>query len=199
MPAAGSRKRPRRSPSWLSGEGGWVSIGTDCGRWRGFPSAAAEASRDSREHRRARSSRETAAIAAPASSRRPRTRRRWLRILLLLPVLFVVVTALQVAVLRFVDPPTSAFMPARPAQAWGEGEWGYRVAYDWRDMEAIAASLPMSVIAAEDQNFAHHPGFDLEAIGKAMDSNARGGRVRGGSTISQQVAKNLFLWQGRSW
>jgi len=122
-----------------------------------------------------------------------------LRILLLLPVLFVVVTALQVAVLRFVDPPTSAFMLARQAQAWGEGEWRYRVAYDWRDMEAIAASLPMSVIAAEDQNFAHHPGFDLEAIGKAMDSNARGGRVRGGSTISQQVAKNLFLWQGRSW
>ncbi len=122
-----------------------------------------------------------------------------MRILLLLPVLFVVVTALQVAVLRFVDPPTSAFMLARQAQAWGEGEWGYRVAYDWRDMEAIATSLPMSVIAAEDQNFARHPGFDLDAIGKAMDNNARGGRVRGGSTISQQVAKNLFLWQGRSW
>ena len=66
-------------------------------------------------------------------------------------------------------------------------------------MEAIATSLPMSVIAAEDQNFARHPGFDLDAIGKAMDNNARGGRVRGGSTISQQVAKNLFLWQGRSW
>ena len=122
-----------------------------------------------------------------------------MRVLLLLPVLFVVVTVAQVAVLRFVDPPTSAFMLARQAQAWGQGDWTYRVAYDWRDLDAIAPSLPMSVIAAEDQNFASHPGFDLDAIGKALDSNARGGRVRGGSTISQQVAKNLFLWQGRSW
>lgn len=114
-------------------------------------------------------------------------------------MLFVAVTAAQVAVLRFVDPPTSAFMLARQAEAWGQGQWGYRVAHEWRDLAQIAPSLPMSVIAAEDQNFAGHPGFDLDAIGKAMDSNARGGRVRGGSTISQQVAKNLFLWQGRSW
>ncbi len=119
--------------------------------------------------------------------------------LLLLPVLFVAFTALQVLVLRFVDPPTSAFMLARQAEAWRAGDWRYRVAYDWRDLERIAPSLPMSVVAAEDQNFATHPGFDLDAIGKAMDSNARGGRTRGASTISQQVAKNLFLWQGRSW
>ena len=119
--------------------------------------------------------------------------------LLLLPVLFVAFSALQVLVLRFVDPPTSAFMLARQAEAWRAGDWRYRVAYDWRDLERIAPSLPMSVVAAEDQNFATHPGFDLDAIGKAMDSNARGGRTRGASTISQQVAKNLFLWQGRSW
>ena len=55
------------------------------------------------------------------------------------------------------------------------------------------------MIAAEDQNFAAHSGFDLEAIEKAIEHNARGKRMRGGSTISQQVAKNLFLWQGRSW
>ena len=108
-------------------------------------------------------------------------------------------SALQVAVLRFVDPPTSAFMLARQGEAWRQGGWGFRVAYDWRDLEDISRYLPMAVIAAEDQNFASHSGFDLKAIEKALDHNARGKRVRGGSTISQQVAKNLFLWQGRSW
>lgn len=107
-------------------------------------------------------------------------------------------SALQVAVLRFVDPPTSAFMLARQGEAWRQGDWGFRVAYDWRDLEDISRYLPMAVIAAEDQNFASHSGFDLKAIEKALDHNARGKRVRGGSTISQQVAKNLFLWKGRS-
>ncbi len=108
-------------------------------------------------------------------------------------------SALQVAVLRFVDPPTSAFMLARQGEAWRQGDWRFRVAYDSRDLEDISGYLPMAVIAAEDQNFASHSGFDLKAIEKALDHNARGKRVRGGSTISQQVAKNLFLWQGRSW
>jgi len=128
--------------------------------------------------------------------RRRRWRWRWL---LWLPLAFVVATVLQVAVLRFVDPPTSAFMLARQGEAWRQGDWGFRVAHDWRDLDDIAPHLPLAVIAAEDQRFATHPGFDLEAIGKALDHNARGKRVRGGSTISQQVAKNLFLWQGRSW
>ena len=129
----------------------------------------------------------------------PRPRRRWLRLLLWLPLLFVVATALQVAVLRFVDPPASAFMLARQGEALRQGDWGFRVAYDWRDLDDISPYLPLAVIAAEDQNFAAHSGFDLEAIEKAIEHNARGKRMRGGSTISQQVAKNLFLWQGRSW
>ena len=129
----------------------------------------------------------------------PRPRRRWLRLLLWLPLLFVVATALQVAVLRFVDPPASAFMLARQGEALRKGDWGFRVAYDWRDLDDISPYLPLAVIAAEDQNFAAHSGFDLDAIEKAIEHNARGKRMRGGSTISQQVAKNLFLWQGRSW
>ncbi len=128
---------------------------------------------------------------------RPR-RRRW-RWLLWLPLLWLAASVLQVAVLRFVDPPTSAFMLARQGEAWRQGDWGFRVAHDWRDLAQISPHLPLAVIAAEDQHFATHPGFDLEAIEKAMDHNARGKRVRGASTISQQVAKNLFLWQGRSW
>lgn len=125
-------------------------------------------------------------------------RRSWLRWLLALPFLFAAGSALQVLMLRFVDPPFSAFMVARQLEAWGEGDWTLRVAYDWRDLDRIAVSLPLSVVAAEDQNFAHHSGFDFKAIEKARASNAKGRRLRGGSTISQQVAKNLFLWQGRS-
>lgn len=125
--------------------------------------------------------------------------RRWLRWLLALPFLFAAASILQVAVLRFVDPPLSAFMVARQLEAWSEGDWRFLVSYRWRDIERIAPSLPVSMVAAEDQNFAEHGGFDLKAIQKARANNAKGRKVRGASTISQQVAKNLFLWQGRSW
>lgn len=134
-------------------------------------------------------------------------RRRWLRWLLALPFLFAAASVLQVAVLRFFDPPFTAFMAARMVEAWGQGEVGFRVAYDWRDLDEMAPSLPLSMVAAEDQNFATHRGFDLAAIEKARVHNRkmveraekRGRpvtRLRGASTISQQVAKNLFLWQG---
>jgi len=126
-------------------------------------------------------------------------RRRWLRWLLALPFLCMAASALQVAVLRFVDPPFSAFMAGRQLEAWRAGDFGFRIAYDWRDAGAITPSLPLAMLAAEDQNFASHRGFDLEAIRKARISNERGGPLRGASTISQQVAKNLFLWPGRSW
>lgn len=125
--------------------------------------------------------------------------RRWLRWMLAFPFLFAAASILQVAVLRFVDPPLSAFMVARQLEAWGEGDWRFLVSYRWRDIEMIAPSLPVSMVAAEDQNFAEHGGFDLKAIQKARVNNAKGRKVRGASTISQQVAKNLFLWQGRSW
>jgi monofunctional biosynthetic peptidoglycan transglycosylase len=140
--------------------------------------------------------RQGAAIASGTGKRGVRKLWKWL---LWLPLLFVLATALQVALLRFLDPPMSAFMAARQGEAWREGNWDFRVAYDWRDLGDISPYMPLAVIAAEDQNFAGHSGFDLKAIEKAIDHNARGKRVRGGSTISQQVAKNLFLWQGRSW
>ncbi|TDK24449.1 monofunctional biosynthetic peptidoglycan transglycosylase [Luteimonas aestuarii] len=125
-------------------------------------------------------------------------RRRWLRRLLMLPVLFVVLSAAQVAALRFVDPLFSSFMAIRQFEAWTAGEWSFRVAYDWRDLGDIAPTLPVALVAAEDQAFAGHRGFDLEAIEHARKRNERGDALRGGSTISQQLAKNLFLWQGRS-
>lgn len=134
--------------------------------------------------------------AGEGARRRPR---RWLRWLLALPFLFAAASVLQVAVLRFVDPPFTAFMMGRQLEAWSEGDWRFRVVYDWRDLDRIAPNLPMAVVAAEDQRFATHDGFDFQAIEKARINNAKGRRLRGASTISQQVSKNLFLWQGRSW
>ena len=116
-----------------------------------------------------------------------------------MPLALVLLTVVQVAALRFVDPPFSAFMVARQLDAWLAGDRDFRVAYDWRDRDGISSNLAVAVIASEDQRFAEHHGFDLEAIAKARRSNARGGKVRGASTISQQTAKNLFLWSGRSW
>ena len=137
-----------------------------------------------------------AGASVAAASKRRRSRWHWLW---KLPVLLVLLSVVQVLALRFVDPPFSAFMAIRQFEALRAGDTGFRVAYDWRDMEAIAPSLPLAAVAAEDQNFARHRGFDVEAIERALEHNARGGRVRGGSTISQQLAKNLFLWSGRSW
>lgn len=129
----------------------------------------------------------------------PHRRRRWLRWLMALPLLLLLLSVVQVATLRFIDPPFSAFMVWRQLEAWGDGDWGFRIAHDWRDLEDISPNVPLAVVASEDQNFAEHFGFDLAAIEKARKNNARGRKVRGGSTISQQTAKNLFLWSGRSW
>ena len=130
---------------------------------------------------------------------KPGRRRRWWRWLLALPFLLLLASVLQVAALRFIDPWFSTFMAIRQFQAWGEGDWRFRVAYDWRDLEQMSSNVPLALVAAEDQRFAEHYGFDLQAIEKARKNNARGRKVRGASTISQQTAKNLFLWSGRSW
>jgi monofunctional glycosyltransferase len=71
--------------------------------------------------------------------------------------------------------------------------------YRWVDWNRIAGPMKVAVIASEDQTFPDHRGFDFKSIDKALEERERGRRVRGASTISQQVAKNLFLWSGRSW
>lgn len=134
-------------------------------------------------------------VLEPEGRRRP----RWRRWLWLLPLCLLLASIGQVLVLRFIDPPFSAFMAARQLSAWGHGDWQYRIAYDWRDLERMSPDLPLALVAAEDQQFPVHHGFDFEAIEKARRHNARASRTRGASTISQQVAKNLFLWSGRSW
>ena len=73
------------------------------------------------------------------------------------------------------------------------------IRHNWVPKEEISNNLKLAVIASEDQNFPNHNGFDYEAIKKAMEENKKGRRVRGASTISQQTAKNVFLWPQRSW
>ncbi len=112
---------------------------------------------------------------------------------------FVALTTLPVLALRWIDPWTSAFMLGARVEAARTGQWRAANRYEWRDFAAISPQAALAVIAAEDQLFPLHSGFDLESIRAALRDNARTGRVRGASTISQQVAKNLFLWKGRSY
>jgi monofunctional biosynthetic peptidoglycan transglycosylase len=125
--------------------------------------------------------------------------KKWIRRLLALGALFVIGSVLQVLALRWIPPFGSAFMIGRQVDALLAGDFHAAVDYRWRPRERISASLPIALVAAEDQKFPMHRGFDVEAIEKALDHNARGHAVRGASTITQQLAKNLFLWQGRSW
>lgn len=131
--------------------------------------------------------------------RRAPRKRRWLRRLLLLALLPVLASVLQVLALRWIDPPTSTFMLDRRWQAWREDEAGFALDYRWVPLQRIAPELPLALVAAEDQLFPQHTGFDRAAIEAALEGNREGGRLRGASTISQQTAKNLFLWSGRSW
>ncbi|MCK8602773.1 monofunctional biosynthetic peptidoglycan transglycosylase [Syntrophobacteraceae bacterium DRH4] len=107
-------------------------------------------------------------------------------------------TFLSVLILKWVDPPTSSFMLQKTL---GElfSSTSDTIHYQWVDYADISAHAKMAVVAAEDQNFPNHWGFDFEAIGHAWNERKKGGRLRGASTISQQVAKNLFLWSGRSY
>jgi monofunctional glycosyltransferase len=113
---------------------------------------------------------------------------RWLAGVLL--VWFVVTAGLVVA-LRYVAPPASAMMLEQPGP--------FRdVAYSWRDRGDIAATVARAVIASEDQRFIDHNGIDFKSLNAAIDDYRSGDDLRGASTITQQVAKNLFLWPGRS-
>lgn len=111
-----------------------------------------------------------------------------------------------VLVYRWVPPPATWLMLDRRAHApVGKGYYGIReenrrINYEFLTIEEVSASVPLALVAAEDQRFLIHHGFDGDALIKAAKSNMSGGKqLRGGSTISQQVAKNVFLWQGRSY
>ncbi|TCV98791.1 monofunctional biosynthetic peptidoglycan transglycosylase [Biostraticola tofi] len=104
-----------------------------------------------------------------------------------------------VMLFAWVPVPFSAVMAERQIGAWMRGDVAYVSHSDWVAMDQISPHMALAVIAAEDQRFASHWGFDLEAIQQALRHNETSNRVRGASTLSQQTAKNLLLWDGRSW
>ena len=137
---------------------------------------------------------------AATAGKRPRGWKRVARwIFLWLPLWFLLLTTAQVLLLRWIPPVTSAFMVSRRVDALLQRDWDFQLRYTWRNNKSISRNLPIALVAAEDQTFPDHHGFDFKAIDKAMENNQRGRKVRGASTISQQVAKNLFLWKGRSY
>ncbi|HJW33308.1 MAG TPA: monofunctional biosynthetic peptidoglycan transglycosylase [Holophagaceae bacterium] len=111
---------------------------------------------------------------------------------------FVALTVFLVLLFRFVPVPASALMVERRVHSWFSKE-PYRSRHAWVPLEEISPAMGVAVIAAEDQLFAEHFGFDWNAIEKAVSHNERSRRKRGASTLSQQTAKNLFLWSSRSW
>ena len=121
-------------------------------------------------------------------ARRGRLRRLW-RGLLRLAMLLALAAVALVVLYRWVNPPVTLLMVGEWARLGG-------IERDWVPIEAMSPNLPLSAAAAEDANFCRHAGFDLDGIRSAM---ADEGRLRGGSSISQQVAKNVFLWPARSW
>jgi monofunctional biosynthetic peptidoglycan transglycosylase len=130
----------------------------------------------------------------PRSASKPRRGGRWLRRLAVFILVVVVLIPIGLtAVYRFVPPPITILMVQRAIQ-------GYGLRKDWRPLDEISPSLAQAVVAAEDAGFCAHNGFEFEAMRKALAANAkRPNRLRGGSTISQQTAKNVFLWPDRSY
>jgi len=100
---------------------------------------------------------------------------------------------------RWVPPPTSAMMLERYFETLFHGPQPATIRYKWVDWKSISPQMALAVVAAEDQKFPHHWGFDFEAISEVVETSKHKGRPRGASTITQQVAKNLFLWSGRSY
>ncbi len=111
---------------------------------------------------------------------------RIFRFLAKLALGFIGLSLALVLLFKFVPPPVTATMLLD----------GNGITKDWEPLNNINRNLVVAVIAAEDGKFCTHDGFDREAIENAVQRNAQGGRIRGGSTISQQTAKNVFLWQG---
>ena len=123
-------------------------------------------------------------------------RRIFLRVVVVLAVFW----GGGIALFSVMPVPFSAVMVERQLGAWLSGDFGYVAHSDWVSMDEISPRMGLAVIAAEDQKFPDHWGFDVTAIEKALAHNERNeNRIRGASTLSQQTAKNLFLWDGRSW
>ena len=138
-----------------------------------------------------------------SKAKRKKTGKKKFRSLLKYPFYLVIglllLSILPILVLRWVDPLTSSFMLQRYWQAYANKEQNFVLHYEWVDWDEISPELKIAVVAAEDQQFPNHIGFDFKSILDALKARKRGSSSRGASTISQQVTKNLFLWPEPSW
>jgi monofunctional biosynthetic peptidoglycan transglycosylase len=125
--------------------------------------------------------------------------KRILRLIWKTALWFVGLSLFFVLLFRFVPVPLTPLMLIRTVeQVFGPDE--IRLKHDWVSIDEISRNLPLAVVCSEDQNFMNHSGFDMKAIERSLDAAKKGvKRVKGASTISQQTAKNVFLWPGRSW
>ena len=113
-------------------------------------------------------------------------------------IIFFLLSIISVLALKWIDPFTSSVMMQRKISSIFSSDENSTIHYNWVDYDDISVNAKLAVIAAEDQNFPYHFGFDFEQIGRAINESQRGRRLRGASTITQQVAKNMFLWSGKS-
>jgi monofunctional biosynthetic peptidoglycan transglycosylase len=124
--------------------------------------------------------------------------RMLLRLALLSAAAFLLVTIGPTLLLRWIDPPATAFMARYAVQETLAKRALTLPKYQWVDWGEISPNAALAVIASEDQKFPVHNGFDIDSMTDALEDHLEGGPLRGASTISQQTAKNLFLWPGRS-
>jgi len=117
------------------------------------------------------------------------------KFLLKLLLWFVVLSVVWVVIYKYVPVPYTPLMVIRSFN----GDEKYSTKHQWKPIDEISKNLQLAVISSEDQNFLTHNGFDVKALKKAYLENQEGKKIRGGSAISQQTAKNVFLWQGRNW
>jgi len=136
----------------------------------------------------------TSAVVSRKAKFSPLRRFLWRAVLALVGL-----TVIPVVCLRWIPPPTSAFMMEKRIANFFRGEPQGAIRYRWIGWESISPQMRLAVVAAEDQKFPHHWGFDFESISDAVQHKGARGRLRGASTITQQVARNLFLWPGRSY
>lgn len=111
---------------------------------------------------------------------------------------FVLVSVLWVLAYRFINPPITFLMIQRNWERKADGKLP-KIEKEWVKFEDISDNMKRAAVSAEDQLFLQHMGFDVKAMEKALTNNTNGKKIKGGSTISQQTAKNVFLWPGRSY
>ena len=112
---------------------------------------------------------------------------------------FFALSIVSVLIFRFIPVPVTPLMLIRNVEQLVDGK-ELKLKHDWVSIDEISKNLPLAVVCSEDQNFMNHSGFDIKAIKQSVEAAKKGAkRVRGASTISQQTAKNVFLWPGRSW